>query len=94
VDRDNGMRRISSTTRWLAGAGFVLVAAFSVFFSEQASSGSGSTSAVDTPVATVAPATVAPAADNGSGSVSTPQVVPTAPPITNPPQSHTRSGGS
>jgi hypothetical protein len=89
VDRDNGMRRISSTTRWLAGAGFVLVAAFSVYFSEQASSGNGSTSTVNTPVATAPPAT-----DNGSGSVSTPQVVPTAPPITNPPRSHTRSGGS
>ena len=94
VDRDNGMRRISSTTRWLAGAGFVLVAAFSVYFSEQASSGSGGTSTVNTPVATAPPATTPAATGSGAGSASTPQVVPTAPPITNPPRSHTRSGGS
>jgi len=89
VDRDNGMRRISSTTRWLAGVGFVLVAAFSVYFSERASSGSSSTPAVNAPVATAPPAT-----DGASGSASTPQPVPTAPPITNPPRSHSRSGGS
>jgi hypothetical protein len=88
VDRDNGMRRISSTTRWLAGTGFVLVAAFSVYFSERASSG-GSSTTVNTPVATAPPATDAP-----SGSASTPQPVPTSPPITNPPRSHTRSSGS
>jgi hypothetical protein len=93
VDRDNGMRRISSTTRWLAGAGFALVAAFSGFFAAKASSSSSNTTpSVNTPAATVP--TAPPATDPGSGSASPAQTVPTSPPVTYPPQRHTRSGGS
>jgi hypothetical protein len=86
------MRRISSTTRWLAGVGVALVAAFSLFFADRAASSAGSsTPSVDTPVAT-APAVNG---DAGSGSTSgSARPVQTAPPVTAPPQHHTRSGGS
>jgi hypothetical protein len=99
ADRDNGMRRISSTTRWLTGAGMALVAAFSFFFAERASSSSGSSStpSVNTPVATAPPATSPAVTDGGSTSASPvqpTQPVQTAPPVTYPPQRHTRSGGS
>jgi len=97
VDRDNGMRRISSTTRWLAGIGVALVAAFSGFFAAKATSSASSTPSVNTPVAT-APVTAPPVTDNGNGTgtgASTPtQPVQTSPPVTYPPQRHTRSGGS
>jgi len=93
VDRDTGMRRISTTTRWLAGIGVGLVGAFSVFFASQASSGSGAT-----PVpATAAPstqATVPPATGNGS-TVTSPTAPPaTYAPVTYPPTRHTTSRGS
>ena len=90
IDRDNGMRRISSTTRWLAGAGVALVAAFSLLFAERAASSSsgGSSPAVNAPVATAPPATDA--APSGSSA----QPVATAPPVTYPPVRHTHSGGS
>ena len=91
VDRDNGMRRISSTTRWLAGAGVALVAAFSVLFAERAASSSssaGSSPAVNAPAATAPPAT------DGAPSGSSAQPVETAPPVTYPPVRHTHSGGS
>ena len=98
ADRDNGMRRISSTTRWLAGAGMALVAAFSFFFAERASSSSGSsTPSVNTPAVTAPPATSPAVTDGGSTSASPVQPtrpVQTAPPVTYPPQRHTRSGGS
>jgi hypothetical protein len=84
------MRRISSTTRWLAGVGAGLVAAFSLFFAGQASS-SSSTPSVNTPTATAPPAAVG---DTGSSSGSPAQPVQTAPPVTYRPQQHTRSGGS
>jgi hypothetical protein len=93
VDRDNGMRRISSSTRWFAGLGVALVAVFSGFFAAKASNSSSSTPTVNTPVATAPPVT-----DNGSGSGSTSaqpsQTTPTSPPVTYAPRPHTRSGGS
>ncbi len=92
VERDNGMRRISSTTRWLAGVGFALVAAFSLYFGERASSASSSSSS--TPAVTAPIATAAPATDAGSSASPSPQPTQTAPPITYPPQRHTRSSGS
>jgi hypothetical protein len=79
------MRRISSTTRWLAGLGIALVAMFSVFFADRASSGGSNPAQVTTP-ATVPP--------TGSGDTSTPaQPVPASPPISHP-QRHTSSGAS
>jgi hypothetical protein len=90
MDRDDGMRRISSTTRWLAGVGIALVAAFSLFFAERAASSSGnSTPSMNTPVATAPPAT-----NGGSSSGPSAQPVETAPPVTYPPVRHTHSGGS
>ena len=92
VDRDTGMRRISTTTRWLAGIGVGLVGAFSVFFASQASSGSGAT---PVPV-TAAPsqATVPPVTGNGT-TVTTPTAPPaTYAPVTYPPTRHTVSRGS
>jgi len=87
------MRRISSTTRWLAGVGVALVAAFSGFFAAKASNSTSSTApSVNTPSATAA--TAPPATDPGVGSGSPAQTVPTSPPVTYPPQRHTRSGGS
>jgi len=101
TDRDNGMRRISSTTRWLAGIGVALVAAFSGFFAARASSSSGSTSApaVNPPSATAPPAAGGEREGEGehegdSGSATPAQPSQTSPPITYPPQRHTRSGGS
>ena len=89
VDRDNGMRRISATTRWLAGLGVALVAALSLFFASRTSSSGSTTSTVNTPVAT------APAATPGeSGSGPSAQPVQTAPPATRPPVVHSHSGGS
>jgi hypothetical protein len=94
VDRDNGMRRISSATRWLAGVGIALVAAFSLFFAERAASSTGSnTPAVNTPAATAPPATDG-GSTSGSSSGSSAQPVETAPPVTYPPVRHTHSGGS
>ena len=94
VDRDTGMRRISATTRWLAGIGVGGIAALSVFFAGRATSGSGAT-VVGTP-ATV-PATTPTTAPAGSGGVTA--TVPTAPRITAPPVTyapsrHTTSRGS
>jgi hypothetical protein len=87
------MRRISTTTRWLAAAGVGCVVALSVFFAGRATSSSGAAT-VQTPV-TAAPApTTAPTANGaGSGSVATPPVT-YAPPQTYPPVRHTQSRGS
>jgi hypothetical protein len=89
VDRDNGMRRISTTTRWLAGLGAAVVAALSLLFASRAASSGTTTPSVNTPVAT-APATTP--SDSGSGSSAQP--VQTAPPVTSPPVVHSHSGGS
>lgn len=96
TDRDNGMRRISSTTRWLAGVGVALVAAFSGYFAAKATSSSSSTPSVQTPAAT-APATTpatSPSSVGNDGGGSQAQPTQTSPPITYPPQPHTRTHGS
>jgi len=93
VDRDNGMRRISSTTRWLAGLGVALVAAFSGFFAAKAASSSGSTPSVNTPVATAPPVTDG-GSSSGSPSAQPSQTTPTSPPVTYAPRPQTRSHGS
>jgi hypothetical protein len=61
-DRDAGMRRISSTTRWVAGAGFVLTGAFAGFFAGRANSSAQPVAA--TPAA--GPAATSPAPDTAS----------------------------
>ena len=61
-DRDAGMRKISIATRMFAGAGIVLVGAFSAFLASR-STGSGSAGTVNSvtsPVATAPPSTLAP----------------------------------
>ena len=91
TERDNGMRRISSTTRWLAGVGVALVAGFSGYFAAQASSSSSSTPpSVQSPAAT-APSQVG---EDDGGGVSQAQPTQTAPPVTYAPQPHTRTHGS
>jgi hypothetical protein len=86
------MRRISATTRWVAGVGAALVVALSLLFADRASSsGSSTPPSVNTPIAT-SPATSG--GDSGSSAGSPAQPVQTAPPMTYPPQQHTRSGGS
>jgi hypothetical protein len=85
------MRRISTTTRWLAGVGVALVGALSLFFASRAPSGNSSTpTAVTTPATSPAatPATYPPA---GAGNT-TPATTP--PPVTYPPTRHTTSRGS
>ncbi len=93
ADRDNGMRRISATTRWLAGLGVALVAAFSGFFAAKASSSSSSTPTVNTPVATAPPVTNG-GSSSGSTSAQPTQTTPTSPPVTYAPRPQTRSHGS
>lgn len=86
------MRRISSTTRWLAGVGVALVAGLTGFFAAQASS-SGSTSSTSTPSVN-APAVNTPAVGDDGGSVSHAQPAQTSPPVTYAPQPQTRTSGS
>ena len=93
VDRDTGMRRISTTTRWLAGIGVGLVGALSLFFASRAPSGSSAT-----PTPATAPATT-PATTPAITAVGSTATVPTAPPttmppVTYPPSRHTTSRSS
>ncbi len=93
-DRDAGMRKISIATRMFAGAGIVLVGAFSAFLASR-STGSGSAGTVNSvtsPVATAPPSTLAP--DSSGASAQSVPTTPTLPPETNPPHIHVRSGGS
>jgi hypothetical protein len=90
-DRDLGIRKISSATRILAGAGIVFVGAFSAFLASRASSSAGQ-SVTSTPVTSPAQR-----ADGGgdTGTATTPydssQYQPRYQPA---PQAHTRSGSS
>lgn len=95
------MRRISTTTRWLAGVGVGCVAALSVFFASRAPSGSGATPPANTPATTPATAPVTTPATAPAGGVdpnpsATVRTVPatTAPPMTYAPSRHTTSRGS
>jgi hypothetical protein len=93
VDRDTGMRRISTTTRWLAGIGVGLVGALSLFFASRAPSGSSAT-----PTPATAPVTT-PATTPAITAVGSTATVPTAPPttmppVTYPPSRHTTSRSS
>jgi hypothetical protein len=83
-DRDLGIRKISSTTRILAGAGIAFVGLFSAFLASRAPSHATAT----TPVASQVQSGV-----NQDGGAATPaqnNPIEQAPA----PQSHTRSGGS
>ena len=91
-DRDLGIRKISYTTRALAGAGIVFVGAFSAFLADKASSSTSRSTSSNTVTNQVQPGV-----DDGSGSAATPspndssfqdQSQNQAPPA------HTRSGGS
>jgi len=97
VDRDTGMRRISTTTRWLAGIGVGLVGALSLFFASRAPSGSSATPTPATAPATApvtAPATTPPTSAVG-GTATAPTAPPTTmPPVTYPPSRHTTSRSS
>ena len=96
-DRDTGMRRISTTTRWLAGIGVGLVGALSLFFASRAPSGSSATPTPATAPATApvtAPATTPPTSAVG-GTATAPTAPPTTmPPVTYPPSRHTTSRSS
>ena len=93
VDRDTGMRRISTTTRWLAGIGVGLVGALSLFFASRAPSGSSATPTPATAPVT-APATTPPTSAVG-GTATAPTAPPTTmPPVTYPPSRHTTSRSS
>lgn len=98
VDRDTGMRRISTTTRWLAAAGVGAVAALSVFFAGRATSSSGAatvqTPVTTSPTPTTQPATQPAANRTGGASVATTPPVTYAAPQTYPPVRHTQSRGS
>ena len=90
VDRDTGMRRISTTTRWLAGIGVGLVGALSLFFASRAPSGSSAT-----PTPATAPVTATPATTAVGGTATAPTAPPTTmPPVTYPPSRHTTSRSS
>lgn len=84
-DRDLGIRKISFTTRVLAGAGVVFVGVFSAFLASRATSHATS--------ATPVTSQVQPGVNQDDGRVGTP--VPNDPIQNAPaPRSHTRSGGS
>ena len=97
--RDDGMRRISRTTRWLAGMGLLVTGGFSVLFAVQAGS-SGANPQVSTPTATAPPVTTPPvtaAPSTGNRVVPvpvTPAPVPVNPVPRVPIQPHTSSRGS
>jgi hypothetical protein len=84
------MRRISWTTRWLAGLGVVFVGALTFVFAGRTPSGHGATA---TPVVTTAPATTPPDTGATGATVAT-TPPPTAAPVTFPPVRHTHSSGS
>ena len=93
VDRDTGMRRISTTTRWLAGIGVGLVGALSLFFASRAPSGSSATPTPATaPVTT--PATTPPTTAVGGTATASTAPPTTMPPVTYPPSRHTTSRSS
>ncbi len=94
VDRDTGMRRISTTTRWLAAAGAGCVAALSVFFAGRATSSSGAAT-VQTPATSAPVPTTVPNANARAGvpAATTPPAT-YAPPQTYAPVRHTQSRGS
>jgi len=97
VDRDTGMRRISTTTRWLAGIGVGLVGALSLFFASRAPSGSSATPTPATaPVTTPATTPATAPAITAVGSTATVPTAPptTMPPVTYPPSRHTTSRSS
>ncbi len=88
--RDDGMRKVSWSTRVAAGAGAVFVAAFSLFLAGRAS-GSSSTSPATSATTPPSPS-VNPSPDAGA----TGATAATSPPDTLPPveRVHTRSRGS
>jgi hypothetical protein len=84
------MRRISWTTRWLAGLGVVFVGGLTFVFAGRTPSGHGAT---PIPVTTLAPVTSPPVTGPTGATVAT-TPPPTAAPVTYPPVRHTRSSGS
>jgi len=96
--RDDGMRRISRTTRWLAGMGLLVTGGFTALFAVQAGS-SGANPQVSTPTATTPvttpPVTAVPATGSRVVPVPvTPAPVPVNPVPRVPIQPHTSSRGS
>ena len=96
--RDDGMRRISRTTRWLAGMGLLVTGGFTALFAVQAGS-SGDNPQVSTPTATTPvttpPVTAVPATGSRVVPVPvTPAPVPVNPVPRVPIQPHTSSRGS
>ena len=96
--RDDGMRRISRTTRWLAGMGLLVTGGFTALFAVQAGS-TGANPQVSTPTATTPvttpPVTAVPATGSRVVPVPvTPAPVPVNPVPRVPIQPHTSSRGS
>jgi hypothetical protein len=102
-DRDAGMRRISTATRWMAGVGLGLTAALTGFFAARAQNASTTTSTPSSPNTAVSPG------DDGSSQIPSAQIPSAqAPDTTSPsnnggssggggfsfPRSHTRTRGS
>jgi hypothetical protein len=100
--RDDGIRRISRTTRWLAGIGLLVTGGFTALFAVQAGS-SAANPQVSTPTATAPtttpvttpPVTAAPSAGTRVVPVPvTPAPIPVSPVPRVPIQPHTSSRGS
>jgi hypothetical protein len=99
TDRDVGLRRVSSLTRWLVGGAAALVGVFSAMVAQALPGASGTTASPQQPATAGSPAT--PSANQPTSppttadpSLSDPSLQPAPPPVQTSHRSVTRSGGS
>jgi hypothetical protein len=95
TDRDVGLRRVSSLTRWVVGGGIALVGLLSAMVSQALPGASGTTTSSPPPATASSPA-AAPSspAPNTAPSPSDTTLQPAPPPVVTHQRSVARSGGS
>jgi hypothetical protein len=99
TDRDVGLRRVSSLTRWVVGGAVALVGLLSAMVSQALPGASGTTTSSQQPATAASPA-AAPtsppttAAPSSSSSSSDTSLQPAPPPVVTHQRSVARSGGS
>ena len=101
TDRDVGLRRVSSLTRWVVGGAVALVGLLSAMVSQALPGASGTTTSSQQPATAASPAaaptspptTAAPSSSSSSSSSDT-SLQPAPPPVVTHQRSVARSGGS
>jgi hypothetical protein len=102
TDRDVGLRRVSSLTRWVVGGAVALVGLLSAMVSQALPGASGTTTSSQQPATAASPAaaptspptTAAPSSSSSSSSSSDTSLQPAPPPVVTHQRSVARSGGS